>query len=179
MRHAIAIAALTAAIPALASAGEVKIGMDAFGLLPKRCHLIHFVGPADALATYERTQKERFEAVDPAVAERLSKNVTVAVLPEWIQDRKWCVSDTDHPQKVVFAEKGSSEPLLVVPLELQEVERKNGLGAAVFSGWGGRGFVPLADLERLAGKELEVHTVFAERVQKDKWKKDNVGKILK
>ncbi len=178
MKALIRTAILIALAGSSSWAGEVEIG-KMLGQ-PKRCYVARFTGPKEAIARYEKGQKDRFEQVDPTVIARLSKSVAVAVAMEPPKERgMWCASGdgTFKPEKIVFAAKGGSEPLLTIELQGEPGTMAN-LAGAEFSYFDGHAELPVAELERLAGKDLDLHLVFAGRVQKESWKKDYAAKIL-
>ncbi len=174
MRHVL-LAAIALSLPVAVTAGEVTIGKDPFGLYPKWCHLAIFAGPGTAVADYQKTAKERVETADPAVVERLRGVVSVSVVFRIDKTSTQCLDDT--PQRLVFLSKGQAEPTLVIPLKIEDREAKNRMGA-VWTVHNGFAEVALADIEKLRGKEFELRVIFAERVQKETWKKDFTDKVL-
>lgn len=176
LRH-FAVVAL-ALFPAVVLAGEVRIGMDGMGMYPKQCHVARFLGPKEAAAAYEKRQKERFEKVDVDHAAALAQSVSVSVIMAAPKERRWCYS-AGRPEKIVLATKDQAEPVLVIPLEITESTLKNLMGAT-FSRYDGTAQVPIADVEKLSGKEYDFHLIFAEgKPFNDTWKKDYAAKILK
>jgi len=131
------------------------------------------------MARYEKRQKERFEAADPAVLEALGHSVSVSVRmqapPEW----RWCTLNSGRPEKIVLAVKGGIEPVLTIPLASEELMLKN-LAGAELAAFEGSASLPTAVIEQLLGKGLGFHLVFADRKPyTDTWKKDYAAKVLK
>jgi hypothetical protein len=175
-RFAVAIVVVSLVEPVWA--GEVKIGMDPLGMFPRQCHVARFVGPKEAVARYEKRQKQRFEKPDPEVIDRLSRHVSVSVTMSAPPERHWCTLNSGRPEKIVLAVKGGVEPVLVIPLTVEEMTLKN-LAGGEFAAFDGSAMVPIADVEQLVGREFDFHLVFGDHVFKDKWKKDYAAKVLK
>ena len=173
--------AVVGAVVALASpgwAGEVRIGMDPMGMFPKQCHVVRFLGPQEAAARYEKRQKERFEKPDALALEALSRGVSVSVTMEAPAERRSCTLHSGRPEKIVLAVKGGPEPVLTIPLVVEEMTLKNAAGGE-FRAFNGSAMVPLGDFEQLVGRELDFHLIFGDHVYEDKWKKDYAAKVLK
>ena len=77
----------------------------------------------------------------------------------------------------MLAVKGGVEPVLVIPLTVEEHTLQI-LAGATIPAFSGSATLPLATLEQLAGKDLDFHLVLADGVPKDKWKRDYAAKIL-
>jgi len=176
MRRLAFVAVLLAAAPA-AWPGEVKIGMGPMGMYPKKCYVARFVGPDLAVARYEHAQKERFEKPEPAIVAQFRKQVLISVRNEASPERTDCTLAGGRPDRIVLALKGGVEPVLVIPLAIEERMLQNAAGAAIPT-FSGSATLSTADLEQLAGKELDFHLVLADGVQKDKWRRNYSAKIL-
>lgn len=169
---------LLATLAGTAHAGEVKIGMDALGMFPKQCHVVRFLGPKEAVARYEKRQKERFETLDPEAIEALSRSVSVSVTMAAPSNRLSCMT-SGRPEKIVLAVKGGVEPVLVIPLITEELTLKN-LSGAELAAFNGRAELPLAAVKQLVGRELGFHLIFTDRKPyEDAWKKDYAERVLK
>jgi hypothetical protein len=178
MRAMLTAAFVVAASPAL-FAGSVDVGINTLngGTKYGTCHVTTFAGPADAVASYEKRQKERFEPVDPDVVKALQTGVSVSATVVTYK-RPECAQNSGRPEKVVLSVHGGVEPVLVVQLKQEEVELKNMLGAT-FTAVNAHGTVPAEEIQKLVGKEFDFHLVYSDHGYKDKWKKDYAAKVLK
>lgn len=162
-----------------ALAGEISIGFDSWlgGTRSGTCHATTISGPLDAVRSYEKRQKERFENADPAVVERLNKSVLMSVTVVTHKQPE-CAQNSGTPEKIVITPPKSREPILVIPLVPEAVELSN-LAGAKFTATNASASVPVEDIERLAGKEYEFHLIYSDHAYKDRWKADYSAKILR